>query len=212
MEWPASAPITTSQRQERGWSIKGTRTGATSASSRSSAGPNICWRRSSRSLGAADPGWPRPCQRRTVFSCTRSVCATRRTCVSHASVVLRSRATMRALAPHVAKSTLVEIVDLRIEIGRRGLPQRRAPASRRERGRMRAADARIGVGRATTHDDAARLETTSQYSISGPFRGQFPNMPDQRYSERRRFAGLSSCRRRDSNPRHADYDSAALTD
>ena len=38
----------------------------------------------------------------------------------------------------------------------------------------------------------------------------------QRQNHRRlrkwRFAAISSCRRRDSNPRHADYDSAALTD
>jgi hypothetical protein len=35
-------------------------------------------------------------------------------------------------------------------------------------------------------------------------------MPDQQYSERCLFAGLSQCRRRDSNPRHADYDSRLI--
>lgn len=34
------------------------------------------------------------------------------------------------------------------------------------------AETRIGVRRATIRDDPARLETTWQYSISGPFRGQ----------------------------------------
>ena len=60
---------------------------------------------------------------------------------------------------------------------------------------------------ATIQDDPARFETTSQYWISGSFWGRSPNMPHRRYSEV--YAGVSPCRRRDSNPRHADYDSGA---
>ena len=48
-------------------------------------------------------------------------------------------------------------------------------------------------------------------------RGKHPARPatagaQARYAARARSGGRIGCRRRDSNPRHADYDSAALTD
>ena len=44
-------------------------------------------------------------------------------------------------------------------------------------------------------------------------RGRFPRLQTALQSQKPRCCGASTeCRRRDSNPRHADYDSAALTD
>jgi hypothetical protein len=60
-----------------------------------------------------------------------------------------------------------------------------------------------------------RLETTlgdANKSRRTATRGHFACAAINHEVRKWRSAAISSCRRRDSNPRHADYDSAALTD
>jgi hypothetical protein len=47
----------------------------------------------------------------------------------------------------------------------------------------------------------------------GEFLGKSPtHLTNRQTQEKTILQGFLGCRRRDSNPRHADYDSAALTD
>jgi hypothetical protein len=55
-------------------------------------------------------------------------------------------------------------------------------------------------------------QQSQRLSISGHIRDILALWAELPSHERSLFPATSRCRRRDSNPRHADYDSAALTD
>ena len=150
-----------------------------------------------RVKGAADPG------RRSEPECSSGKAAARTGAIRFVPRGRRGVTRAGGGDPSAARTRLVDRArrpgDVRVLTRRartlearcRSFRSRRpARGSQLERGRRHPAETRIGVRREPIRDGPARLETTSQYSISGPFRGHFPNMPDRRYSERRAFAGL----------------------